>query len=85
MKTSMLNKLRKRADDKFAEGVSVETHLGYDGSNAGQYVVQISNGNLISILDLIDEMGEALKHHQEQTRPIQRTMKALDKYKEMMG
>ena len=85
MKTQLLQELRKRADDKFAEGVSMETHLGYDGSNAGQYVAQISNENLTIILDLIDEMAVALEHcHAKNVAIDIEKRKALAKYKEMM-
>jgi hypothetical protein len=62
MTNPLLNKLRKRAADKFAEGKRIEQYIGNDGGAAPSYVVQISNGNLTIILDLIDEMAKALDY-----------------------
>ena len=76
-----LNELRKRAADKFAEGEKIEQYLGNDGGAAPSYIVQISNGDLTTILDLIDEMAGAL----ETVEPkFSEHHDALAKYKEMM-
>ena len=78
---TLLSKLRTRANAKFEDGLRIENYLGIDGSFTWQYIVSISNGDLTTILDLIDEMAGAL----ETVEPkFSEHHDALAKYKEMM-
>ena len=95
MKTPILSKLRKRANDKFAEGKRIEQYIGNDGGAAPSYVVQIGNGNLTIILNLIDEMAKALEYannviegewpqDQWDENGVYRNRPVLARYQEMM-